>query len=474
MRKRDGQPVAFSIESKSDPSGTPQLIYFHEEERALLPDTRKPVLFARDLDGDQFPDTWFYRDPDTGELEDERNPSKRKDGWDIARSILLDRIQVENRWLAEIAVNSLFSSLTLSGDYYQNLQQTILEQELNIRTLEVLVETLQAENPGDPSIGVLLDVISRGYAELSERLLKEEPARLEEAAKVDAAITVATGGAAKGLGLLGQKAAPYLSRGMSRIQAKWAKPKLTASAQALITAEAQMLAKLSPRMAVSTAISQLVSRFQGERIAENSLRRALKASASKFSENTLIQVAKAGATQWRYVGLSMSLQVAAEAFARRKEIYHPNPLVMASHLAQNEEFLQNFAYMSNETFWLTAISSYIQSPIKRIAACALFSVADSGTISYAIRGSLDPKRQALDTGWQAVVGNLQTQLDLAALKGAQNLAQSQSNAKLKLLGYLVVVVDQGTGYFAYAKATEAIRESTPEVHLVPVMQKSEE
>jgi hypothetical protein len=147
-------------------------------------------------------------------------------------------------------------------------------------------------------------------------------------------------------------------------------------------------------------------------------------------------------------------------------------------MASNEEFIQNFLYMSNETFWMAGLSTYFQTPGKRIVSCALMSLVNSNVMNYAIKGSVDPARATFDTGWEVIVGNAQTQVDLAALRSLEGAVQRTGNPRLRLLGYLLVVANQGTGYYAYSQASMHFDGSSEtnesngehiETHLVPVL-----
>jgi hypothetical protein len=221
-----------------------------------------------------------------------------------------------------------------------------------------------------------------------------------------------------------------------------------------------MLARLAPPEAMRVALSGWAGRSQF----------AQKAGRA-FSG--LKDVARAGVSQWRYIALTQSLQIGAELLSRGRALYDPNHLVMAEKFLNNEEFIQNFLYMSNETFWMAGLSTYFKRPGARILACGLFSLIDSTLMNYAIKQTVDPERQALDTGWEVIIGNAQTQIDLGALRAAQAAATRLNNPRLRLLGYAVTIVDQGAGYYAYSEASQALessrnRAADVETHIVPV------
>jgi hypothetical protein len=177
---------------------------------------------------------------------------------------------------------------------------------------------------------------------------------------------------------------------------------------------------------------------------------------------------------WKYVAQTQFLQVLAEAYSRREMIYDPNPFVMAKNLFTNKDFLQNLAYMSHETVLMAGIASGPGSLKRKYLITGAVSFVDSAAMNVFIRGgNVDPNRMYLDTGWEVVVGNLQTQVDFMALKYFDQLAVTKKNPKLRLLGYAVAMVDQFVGFTAYSKATDAVNEkssvSKPSLALVPVM-----
>jgi hypothetical protein len=111
---------------------------------------------------------------------------------------------------------------------------------------------------------------------------------------------------------------------------------------------------------------------------------------------------------------------------------------------------------------------------------AMISLTDSTAVNLLVKGETDVARFALDTGWQMIIGNAETQIDLLSLGFFERKAKETGNAKLKLLGYAVVVTSQSLGYLGYSKVTRAYEErhegsetsaqEKPEIRLVPVLQ----
>lgn len=478
IEKDGGGTEQFQAEMTEDGVGHPQVVWWRIEDRLLSPDTRVPVLFGRDLDGNGKPDAWFYRDS-SGLLESQDRPARRTDGWDAAHSILARELRTPDRWIVAVGLNAVFSQLSFTIGQLNQVEATILQEELNLKTLEIQIQRLAHESPQDQAIPLLQGVVSRGYADLTRRLETEEMRDLYVSLAGDTALLLLTGGSGQLLARaevwvssrLGTSSAVTAARAtLSRITAGMSARAATLggrlATQALARAEVQALLRLAPKEAVRVALSGLFSRVK-----------IAKAAGMALTEGSAI--VRAGASQWKYILLAQSLQIGAEALARGDEIVDPNPIVMTRKMASNEEFMQNFLYMSVETFGMASLSTYFQTPGKRVLSCALFSLTDSTLMNYAIKGSVNPERQALDTGWEVIVGNAQTQIDMAALRSVENAVQRTGNPRLRLLGYMVVVVDQGAGYLGYSRAVSALEHHQDEqqllypqeveTHLVPVM-----
>jgi hypothetical protein len=188
--------ISPSPRARSRSSQIRQVTWWHLEERNLAPDTRTPVLFGRDLNGDKNPDAWFYRDED-GVFRWEDTPSARRDGWDVAQRILEREIKLSNRWLIAVGLNAVFSQLSFTVAQMNALDQTVLTEELDIHTLEVLRNRIRREDPLHPYIKPIEQTIARAYRDILERLENEELNKLYLSLAGDAALLFLTGGSAK-------------------------------------------------------------------------------------------------------------------------------------------------------------------------------------------------------------------------------------------------------------------------------------
>jgi hypothetical protein len=161
------------------------------------------------------------------------------------------------------------------------------------------------------------------------------------------------------------------------------------------------------------------------------------------------------------LALTQSLQVAVEVAARPEDLFDTNPIVMAEKLGNDEDFVQNLAYMTNESFWMAGIARHFGAGrLKAFAYAGMLAVTDSIAMNLLIKGEANPVRIAADTAWESIVGNLQTTVvDSSSLRFFEGLSIRRNNPKLVLIGYAIAVTNQAAGYFAYAKFTQAIEKN---------------
>lgn len=159
-------------------------------------------------------------------------------------------------------------------------------------------------------------------------------------------------------------------------------------------------------------------------------------------------------SEWRYIVLNSSIQATAEGMSRFQEIKDPNPFVMAKNLFSNPEVQQNMGFMAIDTVLMTGVSKNLKTMKAKFMASAFIAITNSTLINVFIKKENDPNRIIVDTGWEAIIGNGQVQIDLLALNYFEKLGQKNNNPNLKLLGYAVVLVDQGIGYYTYSKISE--------------------
>lgn len=187
---------------------------------------------------------------------------------------------------------------------------------------------------------------------------------------------------------------------------------------------------------------------------------------STKSINGINKLAIGAFSEWRYIALNASVQVGAETFAHLDDVRDENPLVMAKNVLTNEDIQQNIAFMTSDTILMTAASKNLSTTKSKFAVGGMIALVNSTQMNLLIKGEDDYTRVAFDTGWEAVVGNTQVQLDLIALAYFDELAKKRNNPKLKLIGYAVTLIDMGVGYYAYSKVAQSLDEK--DIELVPI------
>lgn len=184
---------------------------------------------------------------------------------------------------------------------------------------------------------------------------------------------------------------------------------------------------------------------------------------------------KKAAREWKYIAFMAGIQITTESFAHSSEVMSSNPTQFAKNVLTHPEIMQNVTYMTTNAYLMTAASLAIKPKGIRYTTCGFIALGNSGITNLVIKGETDYQRVALDTGWEAIIGNAQVQLDLKALSHFEEAAQKAKNPKLKLLGWAIVLVNQTAGFIGYSYATRAIRPDetekakTPDIQLVPVL-----
>lgn len=174
--------------------------------------------------------------------------------------------------------------------------------------------------------------------------------------------------------------------------------------------------------------------------------------------------------EWKYIALGTSIQLTAETAAKWDDVYNKDPAKMAKNVLTNEEVQKNIGFMTLDTVLMTGISKNLKTVKARYLASGFVGLTNSSIINLVIKDEDNYKQVAFDTGWEALIGNAQVQLELKGLEHFEAMAQKNKNPKLKLIGYAIVIVDEGLGYYIYSKASSAISETenSPKVELVPI------
>ncbi len=451
-----------------------------KEEHWGAPDTQHTVLIGREIIA---PPPAFSPEPDNDTSDEQTAPTpvsprvshwfipsryethdpiefyqKSDDPWPTAQEIIRQHIEAKNRWLPWIVIEIAMSAVPFSYTHQQEVFRQIQLEQLDLLDLEIRANHLQTNNPHDPFLPIARELVAEGWTAILNRLHDEGirkvwlygfgdvalgaismkvwkvAERVIGAAATKAAVT-RVGRALqisyeKILQVTKGRAARALE--LSRQSRQWA---TAASARAVVV-------KLSLRRQIAHAVGFMQQRS----ILVRGVLKGLRA---------VLTTARNGIGEWRYLAQSQAIQVAVETAARTEDLFDlTHPIVLGKKVLTDQEFWQNIAYMANDSFWMTGVAALPKTSLgKRFVICGAIGLVDSVALSWLIKGQPDPKRTALDTSWEVLVGNTQTLFDVAVFKHFSALAIKNKNPKLKLVGYLVTMVDQAMGYYGYAKVT---------------------
>jgi hypothetical protein len=465
------------IESRNEIGQYEVRVILHED-RFLAPTTQRLLLIGKAIDvpheiasepgkpisvNPRRVTTWFI--PKSFEISEPiRFYQLGEDPWPTALSVIQSHLDTDSRWYTHVAVESIAPYVSMAVSQSQEFFEEIKEEQMQLFELEIRIKNLEAGNSNDPMIPYAKQLIAKGWKSIHDRVQEQKKQTVYLYAAGDVALAVvgaklvslAFKGVNTAAHALPQTAAGQAIESMYGKLISGSQEKIAGISQQVSHVQGQLgrsvgyvglqtaLAKLTIQQQVKVAVSHLHSRSVLASF-------ALKATAAVFNS------ARAGVQQFKYVALTQGIQITAETFARPQDLFDPNPLVMAKKMASDEDFIQNVAYMTNETFWMAGVSTYIGGNLKkRIAVCAVIGMVNSVTMSFLIKGETNVERVALDTAWESVIGNLQTQLDITALRYANELSQHPHLQKLRLVGYAVAAVDQAAGYYSYAKVTHLL------------------
>jgi hypothetical protein len=168
----------------------------------------------------------------------------------------------------------------------------------------------------------------------------------------------------------------------------------------------------------------------------------------------MVALTKAWWSQKDYVALNFAIQLAVEADGHWDEIKDPNPFKMANNIWKNKDMRQNLSFMLAETSLQTSIHSVFGLNGRSVVICGFLSFADSVSNDLWVKKESDPGRIAGDTVWESTYGNAQTLADLRMRKYLEMRAMQTGSSKFKLLGFVWVLANQGSGYYFYNKGTD--------------------
>ena len=241
----------FAIHKGVNSNGELEVRIEHEEFRALVPGhTSKIVLYGRDVDHCGRINAWFFPGED-GVLEAEDRPanlarSPDDDAWDAASVILLKTHQYQDRWLIGVLAHATASAMTLTESSKDSFERKLIEEELDLRDLEVRVNRLDKSSPHDPNLLALYETLSDGWADLSQQISTEGIRDRFLYAAGDVALYAATAGIAEGVGKAGLWALPKV---MTSAPGVWALDLYTRFAGGVAEAASRVSKRASQRAA---------------------------------------------------------------------------------------------------------------------------------------------------------------------------------------------------------------------------------
>lgn len=458
------------------------------EARGLprLNDSINPLLgFGRDTNDNGKVDTWFFitksgMDVVTKEGQDSL-------GKDVLGTLLRDKYRSTFTMYVSSATTSLLSYLMMSANEgksaeedffrdYMDLEENRLAFEKNLDEMTYTMTRQQMQ--------FHYEMQSLGYKEIANRMERFGKLTFWGYALADIGLWITGSYVVKWVGkilyrtsLIASEIAfvntlketfiGFFEKQKSNITAKIAayEEKMSLSAKSKKAAPVLTLTKRTWRQALTNTIK---ARQMKGRILHSLLKTA------QFAKKSAV----AAAREWKYIAMNSSVQISAEAFARYDQIKDPNPAVMAQNLLSNEEVIQNVSFMAAESIMMTGVSKNLNTTKARYMASSAVALTNSSIMNLAIKDNPDPYRVAFDTAWEMIIGNSQVQLDLKALEYFEKMALKKNNPKIKLVGYVVALVDMGVGYVIYSKATSALNKEKkesesarpePKVMLIPVL-----
>jgi len=461
-----------SLEVRIDAAGLPKLL-----------DRFNPTIaYGRDLNDDQKIDTWFILTKNG--IETEFAEGKDSLGRDILSKILLKRNPTSARLYVTTATTTLLGFFLLSAKESTDLEAHYIHDWINLDEMKIRLEremNSETNTLTREQIQFQYSVISQGYKSLADEMEHFAKADFWKWAGADVGLWVSGS-------FLFKSAASLLVRAGSIVTETSVYLAFKEEISVFVAKNISVLKEKGSSIAAKIGLA-------GSKKEENAVPLAFKMSAyrlrmtvtaaitadiAKKRLNKVVaaavkwpkKIAEGARSEWHYIATSTSIQLTAETSAHFSEVYDPNPLIMAKNVLTNEDILQNIGFMTTDTVLMTGISKNLTSMKARFLVSGFVGMHNSAMINLVIKGEDNYKRVGLDTAWESVIGNAQVQIDLKALETFEKMALKKNNPKLKLLGYAVVLVNQGTGYFLYSKATEKVKNSSEQenvVKLIPVL-----
>ncbi len=465
--QKNGNNEYFVLNQYFNEHNEKEIAISHQEFRKFAPDSEVTLLYGRDLDGDGFYDTWMYRNQD-GVIDAVEMPAYSEDGWDSASIILNTYIDYSDRWISGIIMSNILHFVSFTADTVSKQDAKLDRQEMDLQDLYIRLEhSLKKSGSDTEEYKYISNLIDLHFKSMMGSLSFKQTLKDCGLLVIDAGIFFFGGEL--------MKSANALLRSTFKTFSKMTSETLVMK---VIDKYTDAFAKKAVKQYEKLGIKKAVAKFLGERAAlvatENLLKkpvaqqvditiRALISRERMFaligkSLKTVAKTAKGGFENWRYILAVQSIQIAAEIHDKHDEIYDPNPIIMAKNAVSNKGIIQDVAFMSNETFWMSGIAATVKSTPKALLIGGLFSFFDSTLMNVLVKHEADTGRINLDTRWEMSIGNDQTQLDFYSTRYFENLASKTGYKPLRFLGWAAVAIDQGIGYMTYASFSRQYEE----------------
>lgn len=462
------------LEVRVDAAGMPK----------LLDKFNPTIAFGRDLNDDQKIDTWFIITKKG--IETEQIQGNDPLGRDVLPKLLFKKHPTSASLYLSAGTTTILSYILLAAKESNDKEAQYTQDWINLEELKL---RLDAETKSDSNsltreqIQFQYFLISQGYKNMADEMEKFAKADFWKWAGVDVALWVSSSFILKSAASLMIKAGLFISDTTIYLSIK---EELAALITKNITVLRNKGSSILERMGIAREKGEKAAGLAFAKMSMFRIRTTIAAAiTSQILKKRMIRAAtplmkwpgkiiQGAASEWQYIALNSGIQLTAETIARYDEVYDPNPLVMAKNVLTNEDILQNIGFMTTDTVIMTGLSKNLTSMKARFLVSGYIGLQDSTLINVVIKNDDNYKRVALDTGWESLIGNAQVQIDLKALETFEKMALKKNNPRLKLLGYAVVLVDQGIGYLGYSKASEKVKEnknsdSTQSLKLIPVL-----
>lgn len=422
--------------------------------------------FGRDTDDDGRVDTWFMLDHQEG-IQIHHLPSQQAWGLDVVQTQLFRRYRSSKLASLASAYGSVMSSLMVSSASAYSSQETLWRELIDLEEFSLRLK--RSKENGEISGQQWTEasgVLMTGFDTTVKRFERSMGTQYWTLVAADIGLWVTGGiifkGVAKAMAVVGRpiEGLPVISSVKEVYQAVAGK---------FVHRYRRELARLRVMRGVP---AKLITTTLMQTNFPTTLRSLM--GKNMLLRKVLPPIARAGIGMkkatlgWRYIAFMGGLQLTTESFANYDEVKSADPTEFAKNVLTHPDIIQNVGFMTSDAYFMTVASHSIRRPKLKFATCGFIAMSNSGITNFVIKGEKDYKRVALDTSWEAIIGNAQIQLDLKALAHFEKMAAKNNNPRLKLIGWAVVLVDQAAGFAAYSTATAIIENERKNVQLVPI------